>query len=227
MAILSRGERFKDARIVHNKNGKQTMKTVEIATGVSASLIKDLEDDNSSRSVGYEKVTVLAKHYGVSSDWLLCLSNDPAPKPCAVDELGLSPQIIGTIKYWKSINDESHSDSLDGLLMFLEYTLNSGIFEMISHFSRRIQCEENTDNSYFVKEFGSTSDNENPDCNYDTSIGSILSYQLIQMHPNARGRIQVKFGSEILESEFNEICSWLRRYLEELTGYKEYLDNRK
>lgn len=77
MCNLTRGERFKDARTVHNKNGNQSMDEVYKATGVAASMIKDLEDDDKNRSVGYEKIAALAKHYGVSSDYLLGLSPNP------------------------------------------------------------------------------------------------------------------------------------------------------
>lgn len=78
MCTLSKGERFKDARTVYNQHGSQSMDEVYKATGVSASMIKDLEDDEKSRSVGYEKVAILAKHYGVSSDFLLGLTDIPS-----------------------------------------------------------------------------------------------------------------------------------------------------
>ncbi len=75
MCNLTRGERFKDARTVYNKHGKQTMDEVAAATGVGKSVIQSLEDDDNLRSVGYEKIISLAKHYGVTSDYLLGLSN--------------------------------------------------------------------------------------------------------------------------------------------------------
>lgn len=106
MCKLTRGDRFKDARLVHNKNGKQTMDEVYAATGIAASMIKDLEDDNKYRSVGYDKIATLAKHYGVSADYLLSLTNDPAQKPCATDELGLSANVINWIS--------TQTNSLDG-----------------------------------------------------------------------------------------------------------------
>lgn len=75
MCTLTRGERFKDARTVYNQHGSQSMDDVYKATGVSASMIKDLEDDEKERSVGYDKIATLAKHYGVSSDFLLGLTD--------------------------------------------------------------------------------------------------------------------------------------------------------
>lgn len=95
---LTRGERFKDARTVHNAKGKQTMDEVAAATGVSKSLIQALEDDNIDRSVGYDKVAKLANHYGVSANFLLGLSEDPNIIPSAVDDLELSVKAVETIE---------------------------------------------------------------------------------------------------------------------------------
>lgn len=78
MCKLTRGERFKDSRIVHNQHGSQSMDEVYTATGVSASMIKDLEDDEKNRSVGYDKIKQLAIHYGVSADYLLGISDIPS-----------------------------------------------------------------------------------------------------------------------------------------------------
>ncbi len=94
MCTLTRAERFKDARTVHNIHGKQTMNAVQEATGVSASLIADLESDERSRKVNYMDVAKLAKHYGVTLDWLCGLSEDHHVNPCASSELGLSENSI-------------------------------------------------------------------------------------------------------------------------------------
>ena len=93
---ITQGERFKDARVVHNRHGLQSTKVVSEQTGISTSIINALE--NETRSVGYEKVIILAKHYGVSIDWLSCLTDDPNPQPCAVDELGLSDKAVSAIQ---------------------------------------------------------------------------------------------------------------------------------
>lgn len=85
---LTRGERFKDARTVYNQHGHQTMAQVHKATGISASLIQELEDD-SRRDFGYCKIAKLAEHYGVSVDWLLGLA--PAKT--------VDPEIQGVCRY--------------------------------------------------------------------------------------------------------------------------------
>ena len=98
MYRLTRGERFKDARVVYNVHKKQTMDEVAAATGVSKSLIQSLEDDNTNRSVGYDKVAKLAAHYRVKTDFLLGLSDDPSPMPSVIDDLGLSLKAIDAIE---------------------------------------------------------------------------------------------------------------------------------
>lgn len=107
MCKLTRGERFKDARTVHNKNGNQSMDEVYTATGVSASMIKDLEDDEKNRSVGYDKVAALAKHYGVSADYLLGLSDikssDPSVKSI-IEMTGLSEENVLRLIAWNNLD---------------------------------------------------------------------------------------------------------------------------
>ncbi len=103
MIVLSRGERFKDARTVHNKHGNQTTKAVHKDTGIYESMISNLENDEETRSVGYDKIVTLANHYGVSLDYLIGSSNDPSIRPSIVDELGLTPDAVRHIK--------SYSDS--------------------------------------------------------------------------------------------------------------------
>lgn len=52
-----------------------------------------------------EYLQCLSDFYGVTVDYLLGNTNDPSPKPCAVDDLGLSPDAITAImKYGKHVN---------------------------------------------------------------------------------------------------------------------------
>lgn len=243
MPILTRGERFKDARIVYNQNGKQTMKAVETETGVSASLIKDLEDDKSTRSVGYDKVAALAKHYGVSADYLLSLSDDPAFKPCAVDELGLPHEIINIIREW---NDEETELiwSHHGLVLFLQYTLHTPLYELIDGLNDLVQTETNAFDTFELLErlrpaeewkrnnpspFGEMNGAWYDDLSHefaDARAGHLLWVELQERYPEFAQRFCVTFGTRNLEPRFNEVCSYFRRYLEDMTGYREYLDNR-
>lgn len=128
MSRLTRGERFKDARTVFNKNKKETMDEVFAATGVSKSAIQALEDDSISRSVGYDKVAKLSEHYGVSTDYLLGLTNVKSINPDmrnAIEFTGLTQESIETIR---SLISQDHSDvHIDILNWFLsnpDFTLS-------------------------------------------------------------------------------------------------------
>lgn len=105
---LERGERFKDARLEYNRNGRQTLREVYAATGISTSLIQELEDDRSSRDIGYLKIQKLAEHYGVSIDWLLGMSDVVTVSPemsVACEITGLSEAAV------KNIQRESSADT--------------------------------------------------------------------------------------------------------------------
>lgn len=70
-------DRLRKARTIFNVNGNQSITTVANNTGLSKSMISDIENGNSSRDVGCSYICILSKYYGVSSDWLLGLSDIP------------------------------------------------------------------------------------------------------------------------------------------------------
>jgi len=106
--MLNSWERFRDARITDNKHGRQTMDEVAAATGVSKNMISRLEKDprnnndkpESESGVKWQAVAKLAKHYGVSADYLMGLSEVKTPDiniRAMCDSLGLSEQTISTL----------------------------------------------------------------------------------------------------------------------------------
>ena len=71
--------RFKEARLRHNQHGKQDVKTVCSQTGITRSLLDDLElDARKPRETSYIKIAELAKYYGVSMDYLAGISDVPS-----------------------------------------------------------------------------------------------------------------------------------------------------
>lgn len=69
--------RFKLARTKHNQHGKQSVKTVSEKTGITRSLIDDLESSIKPRQVSYMRVAQLADYYGVSMEYLSGISPVP------------------------------------------------------------------------------------------------------------------------------------------------------
>lgn len=125
---LTRGERFKDARIERNAHGKQTMDDVASATGVPKSKIWSLENDEIDRGVDYREVGKLAKHYGVSADWLLCISEHYSPnvdEQAAAAYTGLS---VDAVKSLRQISKTDHVDALNDFLIYHGYDFAREVF---------------------------------------------------------------------------------------------------
>lgn len=201
MAYLTRGERFKDARLEHNKNGSQTMAEVAKATGVSASLIKELEDDDSTRDFGYKKIAELAKHYGVSANWLLELTDDHKILPCATDELLLSEGAVDAIRYYA----EGSGDALRGL----DLLLNSLDFWAVCLTIERLRTSVNALSTECYPSIDTTKQHDIED-------------EIISLHPELRGKIQVLYGDMLTSSMSNQAADFFNMAMRHATG----LDNR-
>lgn len=110
--------RFKLARTKYNQHGQQTVKEVSEITGVTGSLIDDLESTaGRRRDVGYSKIVKLAEHYGVTSDYLLGLSGTPSVKEdiqVVCKTTGLSTAVVDWLK--SIIDDPVRLDTLNAIL---------------------------------------------------------------------------------------------------------------
>lgn len=51
---------------------------------------------------GYDVLVKIALYFGVTTDYLLGRTDDPAPKPAAVDELGLTPEVVEILTQLRS-----------------------------------------------------------------------------------------------------------------------------
>ena len=98
--------RFKLARTTYNHHGSESVKTVSEATGITKSLIDDLESGIpetktlKKRGVSYVTVAKLAKYYGVSADYLVGLSDFPRiddKARAAYEYTGLSDKAISRL----------------------------------------------------------------------------------------------------------------------------------
>lgn len=122
-------ERFKDARIVYNKNGKQTMEEVANATGIQKSMISSLEKDD-TRGASFRDVAKLANHYGVSMDWLCGLTDVKSPKADikSINKLtGLDESAINTLIETKKLSEATvslPSACANNLLMFYSHLIS-------------------------------------------------------------------------------------------------------
>lgn len=135
--------RFYLARTKNNKHGFQSAKEVHDNTGISRSMIDDLESEEKERNVSYKTVARLAEYYGVSSDYLLKLSDIPSVTPemkAAAEYTGLSEVCIEKIRKINAL-----SPRLITALSFLleDYGFYRIVLEDVSWFIRNSSLANN------------------------------------------------------------------------------------
>lgn len=165
-----------------------------------------------------EYLRCLADFYGVSSDYLLGLTDDPSKKPAAADELGLSPVIIDEIKRYKEIAPWR----LSGLNTFLEATLPTNLFNEIDILRHKIVSESDTkpstielENAELYSKFGKS--------RADALVMQQLEDKLISQYPDLKGRISVKLSSFNIKEIYDGIIHDFKRCLGDMTGYNNFL----
>lgn len=145
--------RFKKARTIHNRHGAQSTKEVEKETGVTKSLIEDIESTaGKPRNVGYLTVKKLAQYYGVSADYLLGISDTPSTKEdiqAACKTTGLSTSVI---EWLKSIT--GNPVKIDTLNSILENKTFQAILPYVDEL-KNVQIAAEMDRS-MVKPFDTT-----------------------------------------------------------------------
>lgn len=152
--------RFKDARTRYNQHGLQSTKDVAGEAGITKSLIEDLESNvGNQRNVGYLTIKKLAQYYGVSSDFLLGLSNTPSTKEdirAACKTTGLSDTAIKAIRSMGDIKFKDkvlHRAEFQRVLscMFEDPRFLSIILHIIE--AERLLQSQEIDNSLSAKNF--------------------------------------------------------------------------
>lgn len=178
----------------------------------------------------------------VSSDWLLGLTNDPNPNPCAVDELGLSPDVVRKIQSSNQWNHEE--DFSDGTLnelvkscffnncysthgavnLVLEKTMDSPIYALISMLARRIYCSKKESIPDELKSSDFLSSQVGKYFAQSLSVNAKLTNELYELHPDLEYNFRVVSGAECARMDIDYICEIFRTIIEEITGYKEYIN---
>lgn len=161
-----------------------------------------------------ETLAKIARFFDTSTDFLLGLESDPAKKPSAANELGLSPAIIDQIKRYKEIGEWS----LVGLNIFLESTLPTGLFDEIYLLKHEIVSELDTKPSAIETEHAELY-NKFGKVRGDSFVMHKLEDILITQYPELEGRISVRLSSFNLRDYYDGIIRLFKRCLDDMTGY--------
>lgn len=120
---MAKDNRFQQARTLYNQHGSQTVKQVAQDTGITPSLIDELESNTSKRGVAYQKVLTLAEHYGVSLDWLLGRHDSVKT---------VNPEVSAICKYVHLSEEAVDFLSMDGGDRISDYLISSGSLSVLS-----------------------------------------------------------------------------------------------
>lgn len=169
---------------------------------------------NGSSAPDLETLAKIAKFFNTSTDYLLGLESDPAKKPSAVDELGLTTKVVDGIKHYKELGQWS----LPGLNIFLEATLPTGLFDEIYMLKREIVSELDTKPSAIESEHAELY-NKFGKVRGDAIVMHKLEDILIGQYPELEGRIAVRLSSFNLKEYYDGIIRLFKRCLDGITGY--------
>ena len=197
---------------------------------------------NGESAPDLEALVKIAQYFDTSTDYLLGLYPYPHREPSAVDELGLSPATIQKIKKSKSESEEFEEVLLDGesqpadfntcycshgaLSLLLNTTLDSPICTMLALLARRINSLESvtipenlTAHKHLINRLGAAAD--------DISVSAKLTCELFDKYPELAGMFRISFGEQSLRMDIDDICNIFRRHIEDITGYRAFIESRK
>ncbi len=199
------------------------MDEVHASTGVSKSLIKELEDDEATRDFGYKKITALAIHYGVSADWLLGLTEDPHIKPSAIDELGLSVYAVNVLKNLHSL---APSFALT-LSKFIENMHFFAIVDEINNLTNAISEENTRIESYPTEQsiyrwLGIP--DEKVKSTVDHEQAKKIEKKIVELYPECNEKFTVISEADGIKYRITDVTDTFRRIVSSVTGYDEFRD---
>ena len=88
-------ERLKDLRVERHLK----LEELEAATGISSSALGSYENDkNNNKEINHGSLLKLAKFYGVSVDYILCLTENREQANTPLSELHLSDEMVVLLK---------------------------------------------------------------------------------------------------------------------------------
>ena len=81
-----------------------------------------------------ESIVKIASFFSVSTDYLLGATDDPAPTPSAVDELGLSPKAV---RYLRTLQELTKIPPYDTRISLLSYLFENNQFDLMLAYCER------------------------------------------------------------------------------------------
>ena len=212
---LTMGERFKDVRLLFNQHGKETTEAVAKAVGISKSSLSDIENDN--RVPGADIVARLAKHYGVSTDYLLGLVKEKTPNTDAravIAYTGLSEDNVKTLHDMaSSVHTQMLSTQVDGIALI---DGNKPFLDCLNDLLESVYGDRDTIMKHYIRLRMKAMKNETVDFWY--SVGCTSPLAGLEPMEYSDIKTQIPFDNEQVEYLCIKIAKaiesgFLRKYL--------------
>lgn len=232
-------QRLKDLRKEKNISHVSLSNAIKEKYGIEISrdslMSYEVSDPNHTKAYKNEGMRVeylrcLADFYGVSSDYLLGLTDDPKRQPSAVDSLGFSPEAINMIQIEKST--PFGSKYMPGLNLLIETQTFASILRSIADLEEFIESIS-TNNTY---SFLSDDDKRPVDTRsfsdsyteYDKThwndqlAKSKLEDTIFEAFPELKGRLTVLCGFDNIEYLINQISQSFSLVVKRAVHFDKY-----
>lgn len=181
---------------------------------------------NGNRIPDSETLIQICNACHVSADWLLGIEKE---------DLGLSHKVVEQLIHIKkqhqeliksAENEHIWDHTIDGINLFLESTLGTGLYDTIAMFKENIEAETQANLSEIELELSDLYSKIGNKYG-DAHVMRKLEYMLIEKYPELEGRITVRLARFNLEEERNRILVFFGRCLDSMTGYGVFVNQDK
>lgn len=187
---------------------------------------------NGTSEPSFDNLVKIADWLNVSTDYLLGRTNDPERQVSAVDDLGLSEDVIQGIKRLRLDDEIDFENAVSGrgtcgaFNSLISSTLKDGmIYAKIALLTRRIEKLSNANIPESLKPHDSLTQRLGAAA-IDISASAKLDYELYEKYPELAGLFHVQFGEKCLQIDLADICDGLRDCIEDISGYKAFVEGR-
>lgn len=228
---LIMAERLKKLRLERSLSHVSLSKALKEQFGIEISrdslMNYEVSDPNSTKAYKNEGMRVeflrcLAEFYGVSTDYILGLTNDRSSERLTVDDLGFSDYAIEKLESYSRF----HKDYLSGVDMLLQ----ASDFYSFAAFSFRlrdfIRLERSAGRSW-IAQVGDIVEGERQRQLIKCTVREGLEKMIFEKYPEAKGLVGIVLSDELIENRKAEVMRFAEKMICTCTGYSSYMEEVK
>lgn len=163
----------------------------------------------------------ICKNCNVSADWLLGFSDDPAVRPCAVDDLGLSTDSVNNILQYSQMR--GFEECMPGLNLLLEDGAFFSTAALVYRLRNLVSSARNIEYS-FSKDTYNVSDGVTQRMAVNYSIVQGLEAMICEKYPYLNGHFRIIAGDVAVRKSKDDVVKSFDSVISRLTEFDEYIE---